>query len=53
MLVFDEALKYMIGGQDDPVRMDAEATASDFEGVFLLGIGPPFYDGNRSFLYRI
>ena len=29
MLVFEEALKYMVGGQHDPVGMNAEAAAND------------------------
>ena len=33
MLVFDEALEYVVGAQDDPGGMNAKAAANDFEGM--------------------
>jgi len=53
MLVLEEALKYMVGGQDDPLEMNAEAAANDSEGTLRRCIGWPGYHGNRGPLYRI
>ena len=53
MLVLEEALKYMVGSQDDPLGMNAEAAANDSEGTLRRCIGWPGYHGNRGSLYRI
>src|SRR5581483_927211 len=33
MLVFEKALEHMVGGDHNPVGMNAEAAADDFEGM--------------------
>ena len=53
MLVLEEALNYMVGGQHDPLRMNAEAAANDSERTLRRCIGWPGYYGNRGSLYRI